>query len=195
MIKVVLDVDHDETGFLRDVYRDSVKERGLVCGRIDKMGRVELTKKLKALIASGDIVIQDGEDADKPSLKNAESQETSGIRYPMKHSVNDCFNWLMEAIRLYMKVDVWVNSGRREDPQTKKYLNDAREAVRKAVGCAIKSNGEGWDNANKAAYVLDRAILNMRNDFNDTLVANCIVASLMSDKHQAEMEKIRGKAD
>lgn len=194
MIKVVMDVEHDETAFLRDVYRDACKDKGLVVNRIDKMGRIELTKKLKALIDSGDIELQDGEDADKPSLKNAERQETVGMRYPMKQSFNDCFTWLIEAIRLYMKVDVWVNSGRRSDPQTKKYLDDAREAVRKAVGCAIKSNGEGWDNANKAAYVLDRAILNMRNDFNDTLVANCIMASLMSDKHQAEMEKISGRA-
>lgn len=194
MIRVILDVDHDETCYLRQVYRDSCKDRGLVVNRIDKMGRIELARKLKALIGSGDIELQDGEDVDRPSPKSAERQEPIGMRHPMRQSFNDCFNWLLEAIRLYMKVDVWVNSGRRNDPQTAKYLDDAREAVRKAVGCAIRSNGEGWDNANKAAYVLDRAILNMRNDFNDTLVANCIMASLMSDKHQAEMEKISGRA-
>lgn len=195
MIRVILDVDHDETGFLRQVYRDSCKDTGVVCGRIDKMGRIELTRKLKALIDSGDIVVQDGEDVDKPSLKNAEIQEPIGLRHPMKQSFDECFAWLIEAIRLYMKVDVWVVCGRRSDPQTAKYLEDAKEAVRKAVGCAIKSNGEGWDNANKVAYSLDRAILRMRNDFNDTLVANCVMAALMSDKHQAEMERICGKTE
>ena len=195
MIKVVLDVEHDETAFLRDVYRDACRDKGLVVNRIDKMGRIELARKLKALIDSGDIELQDGDDADKPSLKNAESQETIGIRNPIKHSFDECFTWLIEAIRLYMKVDVWVSCGRRSDPQTAKYLEDAKEAVRKAVGCAIKSNGEGWDSANKVAYSLDRAILRMRNDFNDTLVANCIMAALMSDKHQAELERISGKTE
>lgn len=192
MVEIGIDIDAAETSLLRDVYRNSLKDRNLESKWVGKMGRPELVKKLKALLKSGDIAYrQDEKKEEEPKEQPPAKGEASRIRNPMKSSFEDCLQWLMEAIRLYAKLDVWISSGRRDDPQTKKYLEDAREATRKAVGCAIDAKGQGWDNANKLAYIVDRAVLKMRNDFNDTLVSSCVMSALMSDEHIAKMERIQ----
>lgn len=179
---VISNFDEVPTPELRKLYRASCNDRDVECKWIDKLSRAELVKRIGILVGSGDIKVEESDEKDEPV-------QSGGIRYPMKPTYEECVQSLLEALRLYIKADIWIQSGRRDDPQTRKYVSDARAAVQRAVGHAIEADGSGWDRANKIAYTVDRAMLRMRNDFNDTLVSNCVTCSLLSDKHAVEMEK------
>lgn len=197
MTKTVIDIEHAETSELRGLYRTACADIGLSSKWVGKMGRPELLKKIRALVDSGDIeLVTRGRDViaacneakteEKPSLNDGASK----IRYPLNPDVDECLHLLLEAVRLYMRRDIWISQGRKDDPQTKKYLADAQECVRKAVGFAVGIDGDGWDKAAKMAYYIDRALLRMRLDFNETLASTCVMCSLLSDKHAVEMAKV-----
>lgn len=199
-MKTDLDIERAETSELRELYRSWCETHGVSCKWVGKMGRPELLKKLRALFASGDIKYETDEQstpepeptkpAEKPKKKPSLNDGASSIRYPLNPEVDECLHLLLEAVRLYMKRDIWVTQGRKDDPQTKKYLADAQECIQKAVGLAVGINGDGWDKAARVAYCIDRALLKMRLDFNETLASTCVLCSLLSDKHAVEMEKV-----
>ena len=189
MIEYDFDIDGAETTRLRKLYASSCEERGVECRRVNKMGRNELLKKIRELIRSGDLGRP--RDPEEPEME-VPDDGVLGIRHPLKDPVEACFRDLLESVRLYLRHDLWCAQGRSSDPQAHKYLSDARECVRRAVVAAIDANGSGWDRASKLMYCVDRALLKMRTDFNETLAANCVMEALLSDEHQARMEKARG---
>lgn len=188
MIEYDFELHSAETAALRELYVRSCAERGVECKWPGKMNRNELMKKLEALVASGDIGRPE-RSSDQEVCD--ETDGARGIRRSMNEIVEDCFQNLLEALRLYVMRDAWIASGKANDPQAAKYLKDARECVRKAVGATIGQNGTDWDRAIHLMTCVDRALLKMRVDFSETVASNCVMSALMSDEHQARMEAAR----
>jgi len=183
-----LDLDKCETSELRKLYAKACNDCGIECRRAGKMGRNELHRKVVDLVKKGIIVrIQSLQDAGKGCTEKTKATCSEATRV-VPDSVQECFDHLMEAARLFMKYDIWVTQGRKDDPKAKKYLELARGSVRSAVGSVINLKGEGWDTAGKVAYCIDRAMARLRNEFSDTLVSNCVMSALLSDEHQLAME-------
>lgn len=187
------------TATVRDMYRTACERLGIEGRWIGKMGRPELLKKARALLTEGRIVLvpaggdgdaEDAEDAEDTEAAPADPGFPSGIRHPLNQKADDALHSLLEALRLYLRREIWISAGRKDDPQTKVYLKDAQERVREAVGQAIDLKGGGWDKAARLAYYIDRALMKLRLDFTETLASNCVLCALLSEeKNQAAMKE------
>lgn len=181
------------TAMVRGMYRTACERLGIEGRWIGKMGRPELLKKARALLAEGRIALVpaggagDAEDAEDAP---ADPGFPRGIRHPLNQKADDALHSLLEALRLYLRREIWISAGRKDDPQTKVYLKDAQERVREAVGQAIDLKGGGWDKAARLAYYIDRALMKLRLDFTETLASNCVLCALLSEeKNQAAMKE------
>lgn len=161
------DPDSLQTSELRKLYRSLDNE----AKRADKMGRSELLKKVKDLLP-----VSTREAMSKP---------------PIPAKADCCINALIDAFRAYVRHETWVATGNRNSDEAVKHLEDARKMCQKAVGYAVDTSGNGWEKANRVFGVLDRAMLKMRNNFTDILVSSCVMSSLLSEKHVADMEGLR----
>lgn len=166
------------TGDIRKMYRDLCKKAGKEPTRADKMGRAELLSKVSQLSGF----------KDKPH-----STVASSVVPKMSEKLSDCFMLLDEALRMYTKREILASTGNGSSAEAKTFLSTARGLCREAACKAIDASGNGWDKGNKAFNVVDRALLRMRSDFNDELVANCVMTALLSEKHQAEMAEVRAR--
>lgn len=178
-LDMTADLESFETCALREMYRNACKRDGEDSGRAGKMGRNELLSKLR------------GKRIDGVCTSKREPKKTQAAKQPKQTKLSDkieeCFLLLLEALRAYTKHAMLSAIGRRESPEAKVYLADARKLCQEAVGCAIDQSGNGWESANRVFNVVDRALLKLRNDFNDTLVSSCVMSSLLSEEHVSRL--------
>lgn len=130
--------------------------------------------------------------ADEADEDDEVAGEPPAPRQPYPDRIEDCANDLRSAFRLYFKRRLWlVDRGNYDAPEVKELKRLASEYVRRAVGRVIEDDGSGYQRGSTMMYLVDRAITEMRNEFMDTLVASTVMATVMSDRHCAEIERIR----
>lgn len=165
------DLESFETCALREMYKSVCRREGKEPARAGKMGRNELLSKLR------------GKRIDGVCTASAGRQK----RTRLADDIEECFSLLLEALRAYTRHAALAAVGKRDSDEARVYLADARKLCQEAVGCAIDHSGNGWEKANRVFNVVDRALLRMRNDFNDTLVSSCVMSALLSEEHVARM--------
>lgn len=185
MITTPIDFDSAPTAELRRLCRSALSDAKAPCLGLDKMNRHRLRKRLDELVSSGAILRIAKCEETKPDRPAGQG----GLRHPLPESAEQCFISVMEALRCYARHEIWLKSGRGRDPQTKKYLEEAREHVRQAVSRCVDRSGRGWDKGYRIGQVVDSALVRLRYDFADTMTASSVMSALLSDE---ATEKISG---
>lgn len=174
----------------RDELKAKLAELGEpIPNRIGKMSISEIERHLRRV----DAALETAKTVQEPKGPVGEPGQR-GVN-PLPDQIDECMGHLLDALRLYVRRRMWLSSGSYDKRVVETLKTMAKDKVRTATGCVLTADGRGYERGSKLASLLDFAITEMRTEFTDWLVANTVMATLMSEKHMMEMESIREQGE